>query len=289
MAVVYVGINKQNGMLYVGKHEHGTIGQSTHKARWMVHGQPSVSNRKSMSYIGNAIRKYGRSSFSWFILEHVSDDLVSEREAFWISHDGLDTLAPNGYNLAKSDKRGKVSAETRQRMSDAAKEVAQRPGRVEMLRARGKRQFETQEARDEASERLKTLFANRTEEEKEENKKRQKIALSGEETRTRMRKSAVARAESEPRGARSAWATEIQNRPEQREKLRQAKLKKRVEELANCNTEEERDALLVLFEKRDEFNARVNERKKSGEVRVKRGTPEHSAKMRANRTKAGDR
>ena len=170
MAVVYVGINKQNGMLYVGKHEHGTIGQSTHKARWMVHGQPSVSNRKSMSYIGNAIRKYGRSSFSWFILEHVSDDLVSEREAFWISHDGLDTLAPNGYNLAKSDKRGKVSAETRQRMSDAAKEVAQRPGRVEMLRARGKRQFETQEARDEASERLKTLFANRTEEEKEENK-----------------------------------------------------------------------------------------------------------------------
>lgn len=81
----------------------------------------------------------------------------------------------------------------------------------------------------------------------------------------------------------------IQNRPEQKEKLREAKLSKREIELSACATEADREKLMELFAKRDAYNAQVRERKERGEVRVKRGTPEWFAKQKANRAKKDSR
>lgn len=109
---------------------------------------------------------------------------------------------------------------------------------------------------------------------------------TSEETRERMSLSAKARLETPE--ARAAWSRTtkvIQNRPDQKEKLRRAKLSKREIELSACATEADREKLMELFAKRDAFNAQVRARKERGEVRVKRGTPEWFAKQKANRAK----
>lgn len=107
------------------------------------------------------------------------------------------------------------------------------------------------------------------------------FSATSKETRDRMSTSAKRRLSSEE--SRKDWSKktkEMQNRPEQREKLRQIQLAKREKELASCTTDLERKNLMQLFAKRDEFNLRVRARKDRGETRTKRGTPEFHKKMK---------
>lgn len=54
--------------------------------------------RKSRSPIDCAIRKYGRSQFTWELLERCADKThAAQREQYWIRH--LETKAPRGFNL----------------------------------------------------------------------------------------------------------------------------------------------------------------------------------------------
>jgi hypothetical protein len=65
------------------------------------------------------IAKHGEHNFDWYVVEHVDESVVCERESFYIA--ALDTLAPRGYNLLSNDDRTGPSEETRQRMVSAAK------------------------------------------------------------------------------------------------------------------------------------------------------------------------
>ena len=80
MGVIYKTTNIVNGKYYVGQHhtdiDDGYLG--------------------SGKLILLAIKKYGRHNFVREILEYCSDDIIHERETYWIHH--FNSIV-NGYNL----------------------------------------------------------------------------------------------------------------------------------------------------------------------------------------------
>ena len=69
------------------------IGQSIHiEKRWQEHCQLSAD-----SVIAKVIQKYGKTNFSFQILEECSEDELDERELYYITK--YNTIVPNGYNL----------------------------------------------------------------------------------------------------------------------------------------------------------------------------------------------
>lgn len=75
MVGIYLVTNKINGHQYVG--------QSTDiKRRWMEHKCPSsIANDRT---INKAYRKYGFDNFEYRVIEECSEEMLDEREMFWI-------------------------------------------------------------------------------------------------------------------------------------------------------------------------------------------------------------
>jgi group I intron endonuclease len=75
---------------------------------------------KGQTKIYRAIKKYGYADFEKVILESCEPDCITltEREDFWMDH--FDSIE-NGYNIRQAGPRGKFSEETKQKMSDSAK------------------------------------------------------------------------------------------------------------------------------------------------------------------------
>lgn len=147
-AVIYAGINLINDKVYVGKHVHGVHGSSVFYSRWKRH----INGEGGNEPVYNAIKKYGTNNIVWFVVEHVDEKDVSERERYWISSHGFDSLK-NGYNrhpggsggvitkehaenikiaLANPNVKAKLkmtnsSTQTKARRSAAMKEVQSRP------------------------------------------------------------------------------------------------------------------------------------------------------------------
>lgn len=83
---IYKITNKENGKSY--------IGQSIHiERRWEEHCRPSAS-----SLISKAIHKYGKTSFSFEILEECQIEDLDLLEQYWIQKEN--TISPFGYNVA---------------------------------------------------------------------------------------------------------------------------------------------------------------------------------------------
>ena len=82
---IYKITNKENGKSY--------IGQSIHiERRWEEHCRPSAS-----SLISNAIHKYGKTKFSFEILEECQVEDLDLLERYWIVKEN--TITPFGYNV----------------------------------------------------------------------------------------------------------------------------------------------------------------------------------------------
>lgn len=119
---IYVIQNNINSKKYVGK------AKNIYK-RIMQH--ITLLNTKSKDenrHLINAWHKYGRSSFTYYVIEYIYEEdsqkleeKLAERELYWMQQ--LHTLDRNsGYNL-RLDSEGKciVSSETRQKLSEANK------------------------------------------------------------------------------------------------------------------------------------------------------------------------
>ena len=99
MAFIYKITNTDTNTIYVGK-TNLTINE-----RFDRH----VKNSKnSETYLYNAMRKYGIDKFIIEILEECTDDILNDREIFWI--DQLNTFVPNGYNMTKGGDGGDTSS-----------------------------------------------------------------------------------------------------------------------------------------------------------------------------------
>ena len=101
------------------------VGQTKKKVpekRWKEHCQESLSGKTHA--LSNAIRKYGAENMTFGAIEECRDDMLNEREHFWIEQ--LNSLRPNGYNLRSGggvnelceESRAKISATKRQKSID---------------------------------------------------------------------------------------------------------------------------------------------------------------------------
>lgn len=114
MGYIYVITNVLNGKQYVGQ----TRRKDVYK-RWKEHKRDGAKGGGGCRAIVNAIHKYGIQNFTFKIVCVCFDDDLNDLEPFYVQKYG--TLVPNGYNLTKGGEGGAKSAETRQRMSEAAK------------------------------------------------------------------------------------------------------------------------------------------------------------------------
>mgnify|MGYP002844552558 CR=1 FL=1 len=260
MAVVYVGVCKATGEMYVGKHIHGLTGRSVRRVRWMAHRRCKRCLR-----LWRTINKYGYDSFCWYVLERVPEDVVNAREAFYISSSGLNTLSPHGLNLLAHDGRDtRVSEETRARISAAAKVAQNRP---EVRAANSKRATEQANmpgAREAAAKRLKKLWND------DYDAVYERIAVKSEATKSKMKEAAATRwANPAQHEEACRRMRDVMTRPEVRQKMSVAgkarfpdeasknahsamlRKKRRQAKRDACTTKEELDALEVTFAKLD--------------------------------------
>lgn len=90
MPLIYKITNCVNGKIYIG------LTTRTLELRWKEHC------RHNNQVIDKAIQKYGKDNFSLEILEECSDELLDEREKYWIKY--YDSFK-NGYNVTAGGRR----------------------------------------------------------------------------------------------------------------------------------------------------------------------------------------
>jgi group I intron endonuclease len=85
--IIYVIENKFTGKMYVGQTVKSVLN------RWWSHS----TNGRCLG-IGNAIKKYGKSTFLYYQIDSAIDqNELDKKEKEWIKY--LNTVSPNGYNL----------------------------------------------------------------------------------------------------------------------------------------------------------------------------------------------
>ena len=124
-----------------GQHKHGKKGATVRASRWNRHHKDGGCTR-----FKNALRKYGRDAFEWYILDRLPSSDVNAEEIRLISPEGYNTKSPNGYNLDKggaglfkSSRGTKARWATpgfKEKMSIIHKEVSSRP-EVKASRSKG--------------------------------------------------------------------------------------------------------------------------------------------------------
>lgn len=120
MAVCYIGVCVKTNKAYVGKHAHGVQGKSA----WATRIRNKAKQTDCVAIQG-AVSKYGMSAFRWFIVWHGPESEVNERERYFISPDGYDTLCPKGYNLELGGGSG-LCPESREKVNAANRTPAAR-------------------------------------------------------------------------------------------------------------------------------------------------------------------
>jgi len=122
--IIYLVKNKTNGKCYIGQ----TIGTLNRRIN-----QHFNSNRQD--YFHKALRKYGRNSFEWSVLETTNDiETLNQLEKSYIAEYG--TLTPNGYNLATGGSNSRHNEITRKTLSElATAQWTQEDSRTKILNA----------------------------------------------------------------------------------------------------------------------------------------------------------
>lgn len=88
--VIYKITNKINNKCYIGQTRQNV------QDRWYQHrGHKSTNNAELRMVIKRAIHKYGVENFNFEVIEECPEELLNEREIYWISY--FDSYR-NGYN-----------------------------------------------------------------------------------------------------------------------------------------------------------------------------------------------
>lgn len=144
MYCIYCYTNKITGKKYVGQ-TCQTLEERAGK---------DGSGYKNCSYFFSAIKKYGWENFVGEILEDgLTLEQANEREQYWISQ--LNTIAPNGFNLAVGGDNHTAHQLTRQKISEAGKGRKQSEHCKEALRKSRLGSHHSEESRRKMSEKQK--------------------------------------------------------------------------------------------------------------------------------------
>ena len=109
VGIIYIARCRTTGKRYVGQ----TV-RSFH-ARLLEHKAPSHFG--TGRYFHSAIRKYGFDDFEFTTIGNIPDAALDALETFFIRT--LGTIAPGGYNLKIEGHGGRLSAETRRKISES--------------------------------------------------------------------------------------------------------------------------------------------------------------------------
>lgn len=104
---IYKIQNKANGQVYIGK-----TTMKVHK-RWTDH---LSSAKRSSTYIGRSLHKYGREGFTFEVIDIAeTEESLNQKETFYIVH--YDSMSPNGYNLTSGGEGSSLTQEVKDRLS----------------------------------------------------------------------------------------------------------------------------------------------------------------------------
>lgn len=122
--IIYLIVNKQNGHKYVGQTTQGM------NKRWQQHIQEAM--KMSDKPLHCAMRKYGNHNFMIKEIDECDESLLNEREEYWIKHHN--TFESNkGYNATSGGDRVIFSEETKQKITEKAKQKILTPEHVENI------------------------------------------------------------------------------------------------------------------------------------------------------------
>ena len=107
--IIYEMTNTANGMKYVGQTVSHRLNKGKYRPFGMIgrfndHVSEAINNtkKKQCSFLNNAIRKYGRESFTVELVEMCEVSALDNREQYYIT--AKNTLLSHGYNLTKGGK-----------------------------------------------------------------------------------------------------------------------------------------------------------------------------------------
>lgn len=122
---IYKIENLVNGKIYIGQSKHI-------KQRWSEHKKELKTNRHTNKYLQRAWNKYGENNFAHIVLEECDEDLLDEREKYYIElYNSFNSDV--GYNLTDGGGRNKnVSADTREKLRNCMLGV-NHPNRKEVI------------------------------------------------------------------------------------------------------------------------------------------------------------
>lgn len=109
MGTIYSIKNKLNGKEYIGQTRFPV------EKRWGEH----ICAKRKITTIGYALRKYGIENFEFNIIEICDDEMLNDREIFWIAE--RKSIAPEGYNQTSGGYSFIPSEETRKKISEGTK------------------------------------------------------------------------------------------------------------------------------------------------------------------------
>lgn len=179
---IYSIRNLENGKIYIGSAIN--LGR-----RWTEHKYRLNNNTHTNPHLLRSWNKYGKDNFEFSIIEECNSDMLVIREQAWINY--YQSNNPDkGYNIRDAGSRGKLSEETRRKISEASKgrkaskeTIAKRTGlkrseetKAKMRSARSK-QVISQETKDKIR---KALLGRSSYIRTEEHKQKMSKALRGE-------------------------------------------------------------------------------------------------------------
>lgn len=97
MGYIYCLVNSVNNKKYIGQTKHSP------QIRFLQHLNSIKYPNRNNSPLYQAIAKYGKEKFSYFVIEECDDSLLDEREQFWISE--YNTYGKNGYNATRGGQK----------------------------------------------------------------------------------------------------------------------------------------------------------------------------------------
>lgn len=133
MHIIYEGINRLTGKLYIGKTKQGL------DKRVAQHIKSAKANSKL--HLHSSIRMYGASAFTWIVVEsNLTDANVDERERYWINH--FRSLGYELYNMSDGGEGGKTHSGPMRLEARKNLKGNRQPRTEEWKRANGIRQKE---------------------------------------------------------------------------------------------------------------------------------------------------
>lgn len=160
MGYIYKITNKSNQKVYIGQtiKERPTDRYSQH--RYLAN---HPEQERGIGYLHRAMAKEGLDNFSFEIVEEVNNDLLNDREQYWIVY--YNSLVPNGYNITEGGagtighSRPQTLEEREKRKQSNKQYYIDHPEAKQMISERTKELWKDEDYRNRVTESNKKFYA----------------------------------------------------------------------------------------------------------------------------------